>query len=139
MKKSMLVAVFLLALGSSAPRLIHALSLQDATQLPTGAAFPSPDEVVDILANKLSLSDDQKSKITPIIADRQQKLKAILADTSSRPMQQRRKAKQVLTDSDKKINAILTPDQQRKYAQVEQQMQEQMKHRMQEGKKGNSN
>jgi hypothetical protein len=115
MKKSMFVTLFVLALGATAPRMIRALPLQDATQISTGTAFPSPEEVVGILADKLSLSDDQKSKIAPIIADRQQKLKAILADTSSRPMQQRRKAKEVLSDSDKKINAILTSDQQQKY------------------------
>ncbi|HEY1647281.1 MAG TPA: hypothetical protein VGF96_04825 [Terracidiphilus sp.] len=138
MKKSMLVAVLLLALGSTAPRMTYALQLQDTTQLSTGTAFPSADEVVSILADKLSLSDDQKGKIKPIIAERQQRLKSILADTSSRPMQQRRKAKQVLSDSDKKINAILTPDQQQKYTQVEQQIQKQMKQRMQE-KKGTSN
>jgi protein CpxP len=137
MKKQILAAVFLLALGF-APR-IHALPTQDQVQLPTGTTFPSPDEVVKILDSKLSLSDDQKSKITPIIVDRQQKMKAILADTSSRPMQQRRKAKQILSDSDKKINAILTSDQQQKYAQAEQQIQEQMKQRMQQGKKGTSN
>ena len=139
MKKQMLVAVVLLALGSTAPRMIHALPPQDASQLPEGAAVPTPDEVVGILSSKLSLSDDQKTKITPIITDRQQKMKALKADTSLRPMQHMRKAKGILSDSDKKINAVLTPDQQQKYAQVEQQMQDQMKQRMQQKKNGASN
>jgi len=138
MKKSMLVTLFVFALGTTAPRMTHALPLQDTTQLPTETAFPNHDEVVGLLAEKLFLSNDQKSRIAPIIADRQQKLKAILADTSSRPMQQRRKAKEVLSDSDKKINTILTLDQQQKYTQVEQQIQKQMKQRMQQGKKETS-
>ena len=139
MKKQMLVAAFLLALGSTAPRMIHALPLQDTSQLPEKTTAPTPDEVVAILDSKLSLSEDQKTKITPIIADRQQKMKGLKADTSLRPMQRMRKAKEILSDSDKKINAVLSPDQQQKYAQVEQQMQEQMKQRMQQRKSGASN
>ena len=139
MKKRMFVTVFLLALASTAPRMIHALPLQDASRLPEETAAPTPDEVVGILDSKLSLSDDQKAKITPIIADRQQKMKALKTDTSLRPMQRMRKAKEILSDSDKKINAVLTPDQQQKYAQIEQQMQEQMKQRMQQRKSGASN
>jgi hypothetical protein len=57
MKKQMLVAVFLLALGCTVPRMIHALPLQDASQLPEKTSAPAPDEVVDILDSKLSLSD----------------------------------------------------------------------------------
>jgi hypothetical protein len=126
-------------MDSAAPRMIHALPLQDTSQVPEKTASPTPDEVVSILDSKLSLSDDQKTKITPIVADRQQKIKALKADTSLRPMQRMRKAKEILSDSDKKINTVLTPDQQKKYAEVEQQMQEQMKQRMQQRKSGASN
>jgi hypothetical protein len=87
----------------------------------------------------LSLSDDQKSKITPIIADRQQKLKALQADTSLRPMQRVRKAKAILNESDKKIKANLTPDQQQKYVEIEQQIRDMAKQRVQEQKGGSTN
>ena len=62
------------------------------------------------------------AKIEPIIADRQQKLKAIYADTTASKADRKTQAKSVYTDSDAQIKAILTPDQQHKYAAMEQQM-----------------
>ncbi len=85
---------------------------------------------------KLNLTPDQQAKITPIIADRQQQMQAIRTDTSSRPMQRMKKAKAVTEESDKKINAVLTPDQQKQYAALEEQMKEQMKERREEQKSG---
>ena len=87
-----------------------------------------------MLDSKLALSDDQKNKITPIIADRQEKMRALRSDTSLRPMQRRRKAKEIMSDSDQKIKAVLTPDQQQKYAEMEQQMRDEAKERRQEQK-----
>ncbi len=96
-----------------------------------GAMQPrTPDEVVDTLAAKLNLSGDQKAQIKPIIADRQQKLQALKAE-SSRPMQKKRKAKSIFEDSDKKIEAVLNDQQKQQYAQIEQQMKEQLRERMQ--------
>ena len=92
---------------------------------------PSPDEVVDALAAKLNLSDNQKTQITPIIADRQQKLQALRSDSSIRPMQKMGKMKGIFEDSDKKIKAVLTDQQKQQYVQMEQQMRQQMRERMQ--------
>jgi len=97
---------------------------------------PTPDRVVALMTAKLNLTPDQQAKITPIIADRQQQMQAIRADTSSRPMQRMKKAKAVTEESDKKINAVLTPDQQKQYAALEEQMKEQMKERREEQKNG---
>ncbi len=114
---------------------MYSLPLQAADQSPAPlSGVPGPDQVVNILAGKLSLTDDQKAQITPIIAERQQKMRALQSDTSERPRRKARKMKGILTDSDKKINAILTPDQQKQYAQIEQHMREQMKQRMQQQK-----
>jgi Spy/CpxP family protein refolding chaperone len=107
---------------------------QDSNAVPQAHTPPSPDQVVSMLASKLSLSDDQKNAITPIIADRQQKLKALMADASAPRRQRGQQARQIMSDSNAKINAILTPDQQTKYAQIEQQMREQMKQHMQDRK-----
>jgi len=105
---------------------------QDSSAAPQARTPPSPEQVVSMLADKLSLSADQENAITPIIADRQQKLKALAADTTSPRRQRGQQLRQIMSDSDAKINTILTPDQQTKYAQIEQQMREQMKQRMQE-------
>jgi Spy/CpxP family protein refolding chaperone len=138
MTKQLLAGLCVVAIAFSAPRASCALPADDSGQL-AAPTMPSSNEFIDIMVSKLSLSDDQKVQLAPIIASRQQRMKAILADTASRPMQRRRQAKEVMSDSDKKINAILSPDQQQKYAALEQQMREQFKQRMQEKKNAASN
>lgn len=82
--------------------------------------------------NKLNLSDDQKTKITSIIADRQARMKGLTADTSTRRLQKARKAKSIMSDSDKKIEAVLTKDQKKTYEQMKEEMREQIHARLQE-------
>lgn len=119
------------------------LSLQDQSaqdQSPaatTGRQPMDPDEVVDMLAAKLNLTEDQKAGIKPIIADRQQKLRDLREDTSSRPMQRMRKAKKIVEDSDKKIEPILNDQQKQQYAQIKEQMRQQARTRMQNRGAGN--
>jgi Spy/CpxP family protein refolding chaperone len=97
----------------------------------TKGGWPTPEESVNRMNSKLNLSDDQKAKITPIIADRQNQMRALMADTSSRRLQKAQKAKSIMSDSDKKIEAVLTKDQKKTYAQVKEEMREQMRGRMQ--------
>ena len=99
---------------------------------PGARKLPTPEEVVGKLDSKLSLSDDQKTKITPIIADRQQQMRAVATDSSMRRFQKARKMKSIYQDSDKKIKAVLTDDQKKKYEEIEQEMKEQMKERRQQ-------
>jgi Spy/CpxP family protein refolding chaperone len=79
----------------------------------------------------LNLTDSQKEQLKPIIQDRQEKMQALRSDTSLRRGQRARKMKGILEDSDKKIKAILTPDQQKLYEAMEQQMRERRKERRQ--------
>jgi len=94
--------------------------------------FPSPQEMVKRLQTKLSLSAEQASALTPIIASRQEKLKAVLADTGTRRLKRRRELRGIVAESDKQINALLTPEQQKQYAEIEKQLHEELKQRMQE-------
>lgn len=130
MKKSMLLLVCLIALGAGACSLAHALP-QEAPAAGDALNPPSPDQVVAMMDQKMQLTDDQKNQLTPIIADRQQQLKSLRTDQSMRRFQKMRAAKKIVDDTDKKINAILTPDQQKIYADLEKQMRDQMKERMQ--------
>ena len=95
--------------------------------------LPSPDVVVQALANKLQLSDDQKTSIEPIIVNRQQQLRQLQADTSSRRLQKARKLKSIFESSDKKIDALLTPEQKKEYAKLREQMRQQVKERIRDG------
>jgi Spy/CpxP family protein refolding chaperone len=99
-----------------------------------GGQLPDPDRVMQMMTAKLGLTADQQAKIAPVIADRQQQVRALMADTSSRPFQKQRKVKEIREASDKKINVVLTPDQRKQYAELEEQMKEEMKERREEKK-----
>ena len=121
-----------LAMGLAAASIPARAQDQEAQSQASGVRqIPSPDDVVQRLGEKLSLSDDQKAQIKPIIAERQQKMEALRSDSSLRRGQKGRKMKSIMEDSDKKIDAILTPEQQKQYAELKQQMKEQMKERRQ--------
>jgi hypothetical protein len=96
------------------------------------ASDAKPNDVVDILAEKLALTDDQKTQIAPIIADRQTQLASLRKNTSLRRLPRAREAKRIIDESDKKILAILTPEQRQKYAAMEQEMHERAKERAQQ-------
>ena len=119
--KKLFSIVCLLALVALAPQ---ALRAQDTDQ--HARNWPTPDQVVAQMASKLSLTDDQKAKITPIIADRQQKIKE-LAQTSERRRKKGREMRSIMSDSDKKIEALLNDDQKQKYEELKQERREQMK------------
>ena len=125
--------VTLLAVATlCAAPVLYAQEAGDPGPAATAKGFPSPQEVVSRLQAKLSLSAEQTSALTPIIASRQEKLKALLADSSARPLKRRREMRSIVTESDKQINALLSPEQQKQYAEIEKQMQEEFKQRMKE-------
>jgi Spy/CpxP family protein refolding chaperone len=134
--KSLLTALLLMA-TCPVPLIASAAEANATASMPGPGAggLPSPDEVVSRLDSKLSLTDDQKAAIKPIIADRQDKLRALLADGSG-PMQHRRELRSIVKDSDSKINALLTSTQQKQYAEVEKEMRAQMRERMQQMRGG---
>jgi hypothetical protein len=131
-KKEVLCIAGLLALMASLPQAARAVPQEAASQEQAARKAPTPDEVVAMLDSKLSLSDDQKAKITPIIADRQQQIRALAADQSMRRFQKARKMKSIFEESDNKIKALLNDQQKQQYSQIEQQMREQAKERRQE-------
>jgi Spy/CpxP family protein refolding chaperone len=139
MKRTLLFAALLFAAMPVAMRAQdppQAPAQTESTPAPQGR---TPDQLVKFYDMKLTLTDDQKAQLKPILADRQQKLQDLRADTSSRPREKMKKMQSIAADADKKINAILTPDQQKKYAEVEAQMKEQAKERRQEKKQGSQN
>ena len=117
-------ALVLLALSAPVCLPVHA---QDTT----AAAKPAftPDQVLARYGQVLSLTDDQKAKLKPIIADRQQGMLDLKNDTSSPPRQKMKRMQTLKASTDKRINAILTPDQQKKYAAMEAEQMEKMKER----------
>src|SRR5207248_2135987 len=70
--------------------------------------------------NPLNLTDDQKAKLRPIIADENQQMEALRNDTSMTQAQKVEKANQIRAQASPKIKAVLTPEQLQKLAQLQQ-------------------
>lgn len=121
--------VLLILFGGAAGTSAYAQSPSPAPApgaLPAAAAH-SPSEVVEMLGKRLSLTDQQKSEILPIVAERQQKIQALRSDAALAPRQRMSQAQSIMKESDAKINALLTPEQQQGYSQIEQDRRARMK------------
>jgi protein CpxP len=100
----------------------------------SGKPTRTPDQVLRMYDQKLSLTNEEKTSLRPIIAERQQKMEELRADTSMRPRERMKKLHAEMDNSDKRIRAILTPEQARKYTDMEAERKEQMKERREEKK-----
>jgi hypothetical protein len=122
------VTILLGALLSAAPLLAQA---PDANQTPaTSSSQPpqaqsvnpqperNPAKQARHLGKQLRLSSDQVAQITPILADRQQQIQNLRADTSISPKVRRAKAKAIQLDSKSKVEALLNDTQKQQYEQM---------------------
>lgn len=75
------------------------------------AARPRPKPQIDQMAETLKLTDDQKTKLRPILQEQQKKVREIQQDTSLERAQKAEKTKEIRTTYAGKIKEILTPDQ----------------------------
>jgi Spy/CpxP family protein refolding chaperone len=131
---------FLLALNAVAMSFATALFAQTRAPAPPAAATEpagsartlTADQIVRFYDAKLGLTDDQKAQLKPIVAERQRKAQELRGDTSMRPRERLKKAQAISEAADKQIAAVLTPEQRKKYAEVEKELKEQTKERRQE-------
>ena len=70
------------------------------------------------LSKQLSLTDEQKAKLKPILEDEGKQMRAVREDTSLSQEQKHAKMKQLHETSDSQINDILTPEQQKKFVEL---------------------
>ena len=80
----------------------------------------SPDEELQRLDKALTLTDDQKGQIKPILEDRQQKIQSLRSDTSLSEQDRRSKMRSTFEDSNKKIRDVLNDDQKKKFDEMQQ-------------------
>ena len=93
----------------------------------------SADQHLQMLSEKLNLTDDQKTKLKPMLQDQMQQMKAVREDSSLSEEQKRAKMKSIHESLHEQINAVLTPEQQAKFKQMRQEQMQ--KHKgMEEGK-----
>ncbi len=75
--------------------------------------------------NPLNLTDEQKAKLRPIVADETQQLDAVRNDSSLSTEQKVQKANQIRENASPKIKAVLTPEQLQKLADMQQKARQQ--------------
>jgi protein CpxP len=92
----------------------------DPTPSETTIVGRGPNDVLNVLAKHLSLTEDQKSKILPIIVERQRKIQEVWTSSTLFVRQKQGQVRGINEDSDRRINALLTGDQQKAYAALEQ-------------------
>lgn len=82
----------------------------------------SADQQLQMLSEKLNLTDDQKAKIKPILEDQMKQMKAVHEDSSLSAEQKHDKMKSIHDSSHEQINAVLTPEQQAKFKEMQEHM-----------------
>lgn len=73
---------------------------------------PDPHRQAIMLSHRLNLTPDQTAKIEPVLADRQQKIDALRANSSLTPDQIREQMRSLHEQERSQFAAILTPEQQ---------------------------
>ncbi len=76
-----------------------------STTRPTRSVRPS------VLSKQLNLSADQTAKVTPILADRDQKFQALMQDQSLTPEQRHQQMRAIHESTEQQLATVLTPDQ----------------------------
>jgi len=78
----------------------------------------SPEAHLQMLSEKLNLTEDQKAKLKPILEDQAEQLRSLRNDTSLTPEQKAAKKKAIHESTHDQINAVLTPDQQARFKEM---------------------
>jgi Spy/CpxP family protein refolding chaperone len=74
---------------------------------------------IEMMSENLNLTEQQKKDIKPIIENEMKEMRTVREDSSLTPEQRREKTKAIRQTTKEAINKILTPDQQKKYAEME--------------------
>jgi protein CpxP len=81
---------------------------------------PSPQQHLDHLSQMLSLTDDQKTKIKPILETESTQVKSLFQDTSMSPQDRHTKMRGIHDTTMGQIRPLLTSDQQAKLDSMKQ-------------------
>ena len=74
----------------------------------------SPDAMLDHMSTELNLTDDQKTKIKPILEDQSKQMQQLRQDSSSSDQDRHAKMKQIHESTMSQVKPILNADQQKK-------------------------
>ena len=86
----------------------------------------TPQHELQRLSKQLTLTEDQKNQILPILTERQNQMKSIHEDSSLSQQDRRAKMHSAREDSDAKIKAVLNDQQKQKFDEMQQARKERM-------------
>jgi Spy/CpxP family protein refolding chaperone len=114
--------IFLLILMANSVAFAGEAGLQEPAAIPseTVTLGHSANDVVNVLAKRLALTEEQKTKILPIIVERRRKIQEVWNTSELFVRQKQVQERGINKESDRRINALLTGDQQKAYAALEQ-------------------
>jgi Spy/CpxP family protein refolding chaperone len=108
MNRIILTSALLLSLTGA-----NAFAQATAPQAPpqTQRHVHNPHKAAMKMGEKLGLSQDQTAKLEPILAERQQKMKALRADSTLTDDQKKDQRRQIQQNTHAELSGVLTPEQ----------------------------
>src|SRR5207248_8805020 len=79
-----------------------------------------PQAAMDHMSKELNLTEDQKTKIQPIMEDMQKQMQAVRSDTSLSQQDRMAKAREIHENGKKQVEPILTAEQREKWEKMQQ-------------------
>jgi len=79
----------------------------------------SPDQRLQRMTQQLNLTADQQQKIKPILEQEQQQMQTLHGDTSMSQPDRMSKMQQIRQGTNDEIKSVLNPDQQQKFADMQ--------------------
>lgn len=101
-----------------------------------GHGMMDPDQRLARMSKRYNLTSDQQTQIKPLLADEQQQMMTLHADTSMSRQDKMTKMQAMHQENQQKISAILTDEQRKKYEADQQKMQSRRAEHMHEGGPG---
>ena len=89
----------------------------------------SPDDQLKRMTKDFNLTDDQQSKIKPILVDEQKKMDDLRSDSSADRQTMRGKMMQIRQDTNDQVHALLDDKQKESFDKLEKERQERMQNR----------
>jgi periplasmic protein CpxP/Spy len=128
------VAVLLFFSYSLVTRGQDTATQQSTTQAESQSAMHQGEHEsrLEWMSKELNLTEDQKAKLKPILADEAKQMHALKEDTTLTPEQKREKMKEIHQKTESQVNETLTPEQQKKYADLKAQQQKMRQQEKQE-------
>jgi Spy/CpxP family protein refolding chaperone len=95
--------------------------------------MPSADDQLKHLSEKLNLTDDQQTKLKPILEDQHKQMQQLWNDSSMSRQDRFSKMRELRENSDTQIKSVLNDDQQKKFDEMREDQRNHMRHRMRGG------